>query len=112
MWKKNVRKHKTLFKDTSTLEFKDSIDKVLEKEKDKIKKPCNNYDKSKEVVQKLYVPDLPKYQDDKNSKVMRFSRPAKDIEKVSKYLFEDPNIPPSEVSKQCFDKILEYLEKD
>lgn len=66
---------------------------------------------------KLYVPNLPIKPNDKSIKtrVMRFAREKKDIEKVAKCYFEWEDFDIKEASKvaeECFDEILSRIEDD
>lgn len=54
-----------------------------------------------------HKPNLPRPVGPRQDERISFSKPTKDVKKVSKYLFDDSNVKPSEVGEKCFDIILE-----
>ena len=59
------------------------------------------------VKGKQYKPDLPRPVVTKTAAKISFTRPLKEIKKVSLYLFETANKEPREVGEKCFEQILE-----
>jgi len=55
--------------------------------------------------------ELPEPQQANPNKQIRFYKPLSDIKKVSAYLFDDPDVPSTEVGEKCFDSILEKAKK-
>ena len=60
-----------------------------------------------------YRPQLPQPENDRNYKVIRYSKSVEDIRTLTEYLFgdKDADISPSIVGERCFEKILEEAQK-
>lgn len=61
---------------------------------------------------RLYKPDLPLPARKKGNVRIGFSRPSSEIQRVSKYLFDDPRKEPSAVGEKCFERVLEKTEEE
>jgi hypothetical protein len=65
---------------------------------------------------KKYMPSLP-FPESENSppelqeKVIKFTKPLKEIQIVSEYLFENADRDPSGIGSECFNVILEQAKK-
>jgi hypothetical protein len=55
--------------------------------------------------------ELPEPQQTNPNRQIRFFKPVSDIKKVSSYLFDDPDVAPTEVGEKCFDLTLEKAKK-
>lgn len=60
---------------------------------------------------KRFSPDLPKPKFKQRGRRISFSRSIADIQIVSKHLFDDPDIDPSEVGALCFDNCLDEAQR-
>lgn len=61
--------------------------------------------------ERYFQPELPEPARGVEEKFIRFARPVKDISKVARFLFDDPDAPPSEVGAACFDATLKEAKK-
>jgi hypothetical protein len=62
--------------------------------------------------ERKYMPSLPKPKQTDDIRQIKFNRPSKDVRIVSKFLFEDPAVRPSEVGAECFDTVLRLAKKE
>lgn len=67
-----------------------------------------------EAKGETYRPNLPKPQNDKPYKIIRFTKDSEQIKKVTQYLYGDTeaNKSPSEIGEKCFDTILEKAKEE
>src|SRR2546423_1585897 len=100
----SLKAREELFDKTETVNLKE-----LRVRKAKI--PTGKWTKDHKVEGgRIYDAPLPKFSDS-NMRVVRFSRPATEIRKVSKYIFDDSEKQPSEVGAACFDRALKDARK-
>lgn len=85
-----------VFDKTSTVDLK-----TLRSRKSKI--PRRRWTQDRKIAGRTYDLPLPKLKDD-NMRSIRFLRPADQVRRVSKYLF-DEELKPSEVGAGCFDRV-------
>jgi len=97
-----ARDRAELFKGTSTVDLK-----MLRLRKAKI--PRKYWTNDRKIAGKTYDMPLPKLRDD-NIRSIRFSRPADQVRRVSKFLF-DEELGPSEVGAECFDRAYREVKK-
>ncbi|MBA7534161.1 hypothetical protein ES705_26407 [subsurface metagenome] len=62
------------------------------------------------VAGKQYKPELPRPEKTRTKERISFLKSTKDIQLVSKYLFDTPNRKPAEVGEKCFDLMAEEAE--
>lgn len=106
-WKDDKEREQELFQDSTSLPAKDAISRIEGFDQKSFTSPRVKIDPSKTTKTKKYIPQLPIPQKkDPNARVV-YSKPEKDIRKVSDYFFDIPNIKPSLVGEKCFDYILE-----
>lgn len=59
-----------------------------------------------------FNPQLPKPQNEKPYKIIRFSKDIESIHLLSNYFFKEPDCPPSLVGEACFDKVLKDAKEE
>lgn len=57
---------------------------------------------------KTFNPQLPKPENDKPYKIIRFTKSLEEIQRVSLYCFGENDCAPSKVGEECFDRILTF----
>lgn len=107
-WKAKAEEGRRRTKSAKALPLERLSDEVPKEKWDEVKKKLG---KAETKAQRKFVPNLPlpsgAHEDER---FMRFSRPISEIRRVSMFLFEDPERPPSEVAETCFSRILAQVE--
>lgn len=100
--------------ETQKRELKEATPLSLEELKEAVRKHkygMNLKAISGSVAEKHFVPDLPVWEEPKTHRTITFSRPIRDIEKVSVYLFGNDQRAAAEVGAMCFDRTLKEAKK-
>lgn len=98
-WKKDLSKEREVSSNAKSKDIFELALKIPEKSWAKI--PGTNSEEYR------FFPKLPKPSEINPRKHIRFARPQLEIETVSEYLFDSPDIPAAQVGEKCFEKILE-----
>ena len=99
----SLKEREQLFEKTETVGLKE-----LRVRKEKI--PTTKWSKDQKVGGRVYDAPFPKFSES-DSRVIRFTRSATEVKKVSKFLYDDSDRPPSEVGAACFDRTLKDTRK-
>jgi hypothetical protein len=99
----SANEREKMFESTSTVDLK-----TLRTRKAAI--PDRNWIQDRKINGRTYDLPLPKVSDS-DSKVIRFSKPADQIRRVSTFLFDDSEISPSDVGAAAFDRVLKEVRK-
>jgi hypothetical protein len=99
----SVGEREKLFETTSTVDLK-----TLRTRKAAI--PARIWVRDRKINGRTYDLPLPRLLDS-DSRVIRFSRPADQVRRVSKFLFDDSETSPSDVGAGAFDRVLKEAKK-
>ncbi len=105
-WKGHEGEQRHLLKDAVSLDLTDLKD-ASQKGKYSIKLKAI----PGSTTERHFVPDLPIWEELKTHRTITYSKPIKDIERVSIYLFGSDNRSASEVGATCFDRALKEAKK-
>lgn len=61
---------------------------------------------------KTFTPQLPKPENTKPYKIIRYAKNLESIQILSIFLFDEPDCPPSKVGEECFDRILNQAKEN
>ncbi|MCG6659911.1 hypothetical protein HOP52_19405 [Halomonas campisalis] len=103
-WKSNKEEEKRLFSSARNVPVRDVASFVPDEE---WVRPRGGVD------ERYFMPHLPKpHGKGVKTKFMRFSKPVSEIEMVAEYLFQNRDVPSSEVAQRCFEMIHEEASEE
>lgn len=105
-WKSQRDQEKKFYENAQKLSAKEAIKLIKETENEKFSQPHNRYDSKSSVNQVRYTPELPIPENSSSTRIIKFAKDIKDIRFLGDALFEDENTSPSDIGKECFERVL------